>query len=410
MQSGLPDLPVTRVYIDPRDPDRNTLYAATHVGVYRTLDGGESWEPFSGGLPTVRVNDIYMPPDGSFMRIATYGRGIWELSQVEFVNTTLDDDGASCDRDGVLDNGETGNLVVTFKNQGPNNLNQLQMTVTSSNPHVTFPHGNVVRFPPLQKHDESTGSIRVAVNGAVGVEATQFRISLFVPELQLLDDLNVTATHRVNYDEVAGSSTIETVESSNPGWMVTGDPVALPNVTSWQRRELTATRHVWWGPDNNGQIDGIKPSVPDQQNLISPPLQVGGGPLTIVFQHRFAFEAGNWDGGVIELSTDNGATWTDIGAGAYNGSTNAVTSAPIGTNRPAFVVRSAGWPNFVAVALNLGTTYANQTVRIRFRIGADESTGAPGWDIDDIVIGGLTNLPFSSLVGDTAVCTTSMQQ
>jgi hypothetical protein len=62
------------------------------------------------------------------------------------------------------------------------------------------------------------------------------------------------------------------------------------------------------------------------------------------------------------------------------------------------------------VALNLGTTYANQTVRIRFRIGADESTGAPGWDIDDIVIGGLTNLPFSSLVGDTAVCTTSMQQ
>ncbi len=76
MQEGLPDLPVTRVYIDPRDASRNTLYAATHVGVYRTIDGGQSWESFSNGLPTVRVNDIYMPPDGSFMRIATYGRGI----------------------------------------------------------------------------------------------------------------------------------------------------------------------------------------------------------------------------------------------------------------------------------------------------------------------------------------------
>ena len=40
MQDGLPDVPVTRVYIDPRDASRQTVYAATHVGVYRTLDGG----------------------------------------------------------------------------------------------------------------------------------------------------------------------------------------------------------------------------------------------------------------------------------------------------------------------------------------------------------------------------------
>src|SRR5580765_3243935 len=40
MQTGLPDLPVTRVYVDPRDPTHSTLYAATHVGVYRTVNGG----------------------------------------------------------------------------------------------------------------------------------------------------------------------------------------------------------------------------------------------------------------------------------------------------------------------------------------------------------------------------------
>jgi len=72
---------------------------------------------------------------------------------------------------------------------------------------------------------------------------------------------------------------------------------------------------VWWGPDNNGQIDGIKPSTPDQQSLASPVLQVGAGPVTIAFRHRFAFEIGGWDGGVIELSTDGGTTWTDVGAG-----------------------------------------------------------------------------------------------
>lgn len=424
LQSGLPDLPVTRVYVDPRDPSRSTLYAATHVGVYRTTNGGASWEPFSNGLPTVRVNDIYMPPDGSFMRIATYGRGIWELSQIELVNTRLTDDGASCDQDGVIDNGESGTLFMTFANQGPNNLNQIEVTVTSSNPHVTFPFGNIVKFPPLQKNGDSTGSIRVAVNGASGLEAADFQISIEAPELELPSGLNVSAMHRVNYNEVTAASATESVESPNNGWTISGDPVALPNITSWQRRALSANRHVWWGPDNNGQIDGIKDSVPDQQMLISPTLQVGSGPLTISFQHRFAFEFDtvtpappappipvirNWDGGIVEISTDNGATWTDIGTAAYNGSTFAGTSAPIGAGRPAFVGRNTGWPNFIGAALNLGTTYANQQVKIRFRVGADESTGAPGWEIDDIVIGGLTNTPFTALVGSTGVCTTERQ-
>jgi len=25
------------------------------------------------------VDDLYLPPDGSFLRIATYGRGVWEI-------------------------------------------------------------------------------------------------------------------------------------------------------------------------------------------------------------------------------------------------------------------------------------------------------------------------------------------
>jgi hypothetical protein len=403
MQSGLPDLGVTRVYFDPRDPARATIFAATDVGVYRTVNGGAQWEPYSNGLPNVIVTDIYMPPDGSFTRIATYGRGIWELSQIELVNTTLSDNASGCDRDGVLDNGESGDLVITLANQGPNNLNQIELTVASSNPHVTFPLGNVVKFPPLQKRGTSTGSIRVAVDGAAGVESTDFQISILAPELEL-PSLNVTATHRVNYDDSPGATATETVESANPGWTMTGSPVALPNITSWQRRTLSATRHVWWGPDNNGQIDGQKNSLPDEQNLVSPIMHVGTTPLAISFQHRFSFENGGWDGGVIEISTDNGATWTDIGTAVYNGQTNANTSAPIGRNHRAFVNRIVGWPNFAPVTVNVGTTYANQDVRIRFRVGADETTGAPGWDVDGIAVSGVTNLPFAALVANQQAC------
>jgi hypothetical protein len=108
MQNGLPDLPVTRVYFDPRDASRATIYAATHVGIYRSTDGGASWDTYGAGLPTVRVNDIYMPPDGGFMRIATYGRGIWELPQVEFVRAALSDDGG----DGELDDPDAFDAVL----------------------------------------------------------------------------------------------------------------------------------------------------------------------------------------------------------------------------------------------------------------------------------------------------------
>ena len=41
---------------------------------------------------------------------------------------------------------------------------------------------------------------------------------------------------------------------------------------------------------------------------------------------------------------------------------------------------------------------------IRFRVGADDSTGAPGWEIDDIAFSGITNTPFPALLPESSVC------
>ena len=399
MQTGLPDLPVTRIYFDPRDNSKKTIYAATHVGIYRTRNGGSSWEPYGNGLPNVRVNDIYMPPDGSSIRIATYGRGIWELPQLEYVKASLTDDARSCDRDGVLDNNETGHLEVTLKNQG-NPLFVVWATVESSNPAVKFPFGNVMFFAPFGGGDTSTGSLRVSLKGAGPVDSTEFRISVYAPTLGLPGPVNFTSTQRLNYDQKLHASKTETVEGRKFDWLVGGGTTISPNILTWQRRRLSATSHVWWGPDNNGQTDGIRPDGPDEQSLLSPLLHVGTDPLVLSFQHRFAFESGGWDGGVVEISTDNGGSWTDVGGPAYNGLTNASTSAPIGAARPAFVNRPATYPAFTPVSLDLGTAYAGKDVRLRFRVGSDESTGAPGWDVDDINVSGITGLPFTALVPD----------
>jgi hypothetical protein len=281
-------------------------------------------------------------------------------------------------------------------------VNAISVTVTSTNPRITFPNGNVVAFPPVQKLSDRTGSIRIALNGATGIDSADFSIAISSPELGV-GPLILSDTKLLNYDERAGVSTVETAESALSGWTAIG-AVSSPNILTWQRRALSPLNTVWWGPNNNGQLDDVRPEGPDQQILLSPVLKVGSGPLTISFSHRFAFEAPGWDGGVIEASADGGTTWTDIGVGAYNGATNSFTAAPIGASRPAFVNRPVTWPNFTPVALNLGTAFANKDIRIRFRIGADETTGAPGWDIDNISIGGLVNTPFAGQVANSGVC------
>jgi len=75
----LPKLPVNKVVVDPGDASGDTLYVATWIGVYRSTDGGAHWSRVGTGLPFAMASDLYFPPDGSFLRISTYGRGVWEL-------------------------------------------------------------------------------------------------------------------------------------------------------------------------------------------------------------------------------------------------------------------------------------------------------------------------------------------
>jgi photosystem II stability/assembly factor-like uncharacterized protein len=77
--TALPPVPINKLLVSPRDPSSNTLYAATWIGVYQTTDGGATWQLFGSGLPMVNVSDLYMPPDGSYLRVSTYGRGVWEM-------------------------------------------------------------------------------------------------------------------------------------------------------------------------------------------------------------------------------------------------------------------------------------------------------------------------------------------
>jgi photosystem II stability/assembly factor-like uncharacterized protein len=73
----IPDVPVNAFVIDSAT---GTLYAGTDIGVYKSTDGGANWSPFSAGLPRVAVFDMGIQNNHRILRIATHGRGLWEIA------------------------------------------------------------------------------------------------------------------------------------------------------------------------------------------------------------------------------------------------------------------------------------------------------------------------------------------
>ena len=73
----LPNVAVWVVKYDPVSP--RTIYAGTDLGVYVSLDDGATWDRMGDGLPMVPVRDLYVARNQEFMRVATFGRGLWEI-------------------------------------------------------------------------------------------------------------------------------------------------------------------------------------------------------------------------------------------------------------------------------------------------------------------------------------------
>lgn len=75
---SLPQLPVVDLWFDPGNPNR--LFAALEFGVYTTHDAaGDWWEPFSEGLPRAsRIAEMRVRRNTRTLYLATSGRGIWQ--------------------------------------------------------------------------------------------------------------------------------------------------------------------------------------------------------------------------------------------------------------------------------------------------------------------------------------------
>ncbi|HPN79690.1 hypothetical protein [Dokdonella sp.] len=141
------------------------------------------------------------------------------------------------------------------------------------------------------------------------------------------------------------------------------------------------------------------------QRLVSPAvaLPVGQSPLSLIFWSDQTIESNGascYDGGILEVSTDGGTTFTQVGAAAmltdpYNGPIATTFQNPLsGLNA------WCGDPQAYLRSVVDLTTLAGQTVRFRFRLGTDSSAGRVphGWYIDDLVVQSCNAVPLPDVI------------
>ncbi|GAB5553886.1 MAG: hypothetical protein Sapg2KO_34770 [Saprospiraceae bacterium] len=78
------DLPANRVVRtmrqDPKNP--NLLYLATEIGFFISQNGGRNWVELKNNMPTVAFNDMVIHPRDNDLVLATHGRGVWILDNL----------------------------------------------------------------------------------------------------------------------------------------------------------------------------------------------------------------------------------------------------------------------------------------------------------------------------------------
>ncbi len=62
--------------------NRNLLFVGTEMGLFVSIDGGDTWAQFSGNLPQVAVRDVAIHPREHDLILATHGRGVLIVNDI----------------------------------------------------------------------------------------------------------------------------------------------------------------------------------------------------------------------------------------------------------------------------------------------------------------------------------------
>jgi hypothetical protein len=372
--------------VDPQDS--NALFAGTDIGMYQSTDGGSNWTPLGAGLPRVAVFDAEISNIHRVLRIATHGRGLYDITipgQLLPVvraggDGTSGPGGAaavvseSCSPfNGAIDPGETVGVSFGIKNIGGGPTTNLVATLQPT-AGVTAP-GAPQNYGAIPPGTTATRNFSFTANGSCGATIT------------LTFQLQDGAT---NFGTLSVSFTLGGLITSPAAFTENFDGVAAPSLPAgWTTTNFglvplwTTTTAFADTPPNSAATDAS--TTAGDNSLTTPTIAIPNAPGTginpgvqLSFRNNYNTQFG-FDGGVLEISI-NGAAFADIVSaggtfvsGGYNSAIGTTNNALSG--RQAWTGDSGG---FITTVVNLPVAAHGQNAQFRWRTAYNTGTSPAG--------------------------------
>ena len=305
-------------------------------------------------------------------------------------------------------------IDITGTYNSGSQTNTVQLNVANQPggvPSLVAPANNAVNVAPMPTFTWNAGAQAASYRFDLATDAGFSNIvhtasgltgTSYTPAITL--NTSVTYYWRVFAENACGSAgastTFHFTTLAAPGDC---SPGSLPNailnegfeggVNGWTSSGTGNTWALWGSNVHSGSyaFHANDPTTVSDQRLVSPPINLPAGqnPITLKFWNRQVMESNGsncFDGGILEVSTNGGSTWTqildaDLLTDPYNGLVSTSYSNPLGGLR-AWCGDPQDWLNSLVDV----SDYAGQTVQFRFRLGTDTGVGREGWTIDDVVV------------------------
>jgi hypothetical protein len=267
-------------------------------------------------------------------------------------------DSNSGNGNGLIEPGETLDLIVNFVNNTPVSATNISGTITCLSEFVTIHNSScIISSLPAGAVCQAVYNITVSPNVIVGNNLTFY--------LTYLADL--TSVHNEQFLLSIGTTGMNADFENNNGNFV---PNPVSNGWEWGVSSVAGAHSGTnvWGTRLNSQY----PNYANYQ-LTTPAVYIGTN-FMLEFWHYYNTEA-SYDGGNVKISTNGGSSWILITPeGGYP------TTGISALSGPGYDGNSGGW---VFARFNL-SGYANQNVQFRFNFASDGGVTGDGWFIDDV--------------------------
>lgn len=405
--NSLPNVPANAVFLKTG----GEVYVGTDVGVFRSVDRGETFAPFMDGLPQgLVVTDLRFDSLTNTITAGTYGRGAYQVSVdppgpiLLFDSTVQPMTQVDGDGDASVEPGETWAVIPVLRNAGGLAATAVTARLATATPGVTIAGDGVRPFGTIAPG--ATAQAQQAVSFLVGPSfACGGAITFDVRDITSTDDpgsfgdrlaaFQVTVVN--NYAPPIPATLLDEDFDPNPttGW--THEKIQVQQFVclgvnyrdDWKFAQKDAAHgqsfHCGNGPGTNYNryinawlYYGGKDSADGPGIVITP----GAMSATLTITHWYKAQI-NADGGFVAVDAleDNSDSYAPIApVGGYTG-TLATNQCNAQEGRQAFTGNSGGW---ITSTFDL-TPYIGRKIYLAFIFGSDRNSSTDeGWYIDQV--------------------------